>query len=46
MPQSVVMFLVTLGIWAASIVSVWGASPIKGSQAHKLLEGKIEEYSE
>lgn len=44
-PQSVVMFLATIGIWPASIVSAWIASPIKRSQAHKLLEGKIEEYS-
>lgn len=44
-PQSVVMFLATLGMWAASIVSMWAASPIKRSQAHKRLEGKLEEYS-
>jgi len=45
MPQSVLMFLINIGMWAVSMLAVWGVRPIKRSQAHKLLEGKLEKHS-
>lgn len=45
MPQSVLMFLANIGIWAGSMLAVWGVRPIKRSQAHKQLEGKLEKHS-
>lgn len=45
MPQNVLMFFANIGIWAASMVAVWGVRPIKRSQAHKIIEGKLVKYS-
>ncbi|WP_449354436.1 hypothetical protein ACUL41_15235 [Virgibacillus natechei] len=45
MPQSVLWFLINIGIWAASMLAIWGVRPIKRSQAHKQLEGKLEKHS-
>lgn len=42
MPQSVLMFLINIGMWAVSMLAVWIVRPIKRSQAHKQLEGKLE----
>src|SRR5699024_3406633 len=45
MPQSVLMFLINIGMWAVSMLAVWGVRPIKRNQAHKQLEGKLEKHS-
>lgn len=45
MPQSVLMFLVNIGSWVVSMLSAWLIRPIKRSQAHKQLEGKLEKHS-
>src|SRR5699024_1841297 len=45
MPQSVLMFLVNIGSWVVSMLSDWLIRPIKRSQAHKQLEGKLEKHS-
>ncbi|WP_165444928.1 hypothetical protein [Gracilibacillus phocaeensis] len=42
MPQNILMFLLNIAILAGSILTVWAIRPIKRSQAHKLLEGKLE----
>src|SRR5699024_8540078 len=45
MPQSVLMFLVNIGFWTISILVAWLIRPIKRSQAHKQLEGKLEKHT-
>lgn len=45
MPQSVLMFLINIGIWAASMLTSWAIRPIKRNQAHKQLEGELEKHS-